>query len=482
MSETIKADVIVIGAGATGLAACVSAAQAGAKVLCFEKEKNFGGTGNFFEGTFAVGSHFQREIFETYTSDEAFKYIMDYSHWLANPRLVRAIVEESASTIEWLEDCGIEFYGARINLPHSPRTYHVAKGMGSAVMAALYRKAKELGVDIRLETPATEIFQDGRKIGGVLADAGGEELEAEAPAVIIGTGGYLNNAEWMKKYTGFTLGKDLFVVGNVGKTGDGIRMAWELDAAEEGIEVLEMFSMGPLGPNFAQHNDLEAVSMQPDLWVDVFGRRFTDEATTFYDTTVGNVSSKTPHGISWRVFDTGVLERIKTTGLDKNAGQAGPPGTTFPNIEEDVRSNIEANPDEVVEADSVEGLAEKMGVDPQVFRETVDGYNACCAKGHDDIFAKDPQWLRPITGPKYYAIKGRTVCLGTKGGIRINEHMEVVDRGWQVIPGLYAGGFDAGGLYGDSYTIAGSSGLSSGFALNSGKIAGRNAAGFVKGQ
>ncbi|MDR0817369.1 MAG: FAD-dependent oxidoreductase [Clostridiales Family XIII bacterium] len=481
MSDIIKADVVIMGAGATGLAAAVQAAQSGAKVICFEKEKNFGGTGNFFEGTFAVGSHFQREIFETYTTDQAFKFIMEYSHWLANPRLVRNIVEESASTIDWLEDAGVEFYGARINLPESPRTYHVAKGLGAAVMAALYKTAKELGVDFRFETPVTEIFKEGGRISGVLAEDGsGEEVEVEAPAVIIASGGYLNNKEWVKKYTGYTIGEDLLVVGNVDKMGDGIRMAWELGAAEEGTGVLEMFSVGPDSPNSSSKNDLEAISMQPDLWVDKFGRRFCDEAVTFYDTTVGNASAKCPGGFSWRVFDTSVIERIKTTGIDKNLGQAKPPGTPIPTIEDDLNSNLENNPNEVVGADSIEELAAKMDIDPAVFRKTVDEYNEACSIGHDAIFAKDREWLRPITGPKYYALKGHTTCLGTKGGIKINENMEVVDKKYQVIPGLYAGGFDAGGLYGDSYTISGSSGLSSGYALNSGKIAGRNATVYAK--
>jgi fumarate reductase flavoprotein subunit len=479
MSESIKADVVIMGSGATGLSAAVSAAQAGAKVVCFEKRNVIGGSGNFFQGTFAVRSHFQREIFETYSTDQAFKYIMEYSHWLANPRLVRNIIEESASTIDWLEDLGVEFLGARINLPESPRTYHVAKGLGAGIMKTLFKKAEELGVIFYRETPVIEIFKEDGKITGVLAEHDGENIKVTAPAVIIASGGYLNNAEWVKKYTGLTIGEDLLVVGNVGKMGDGIRLAWELGAAEEGTGVVEMFSVGPHNPKTTDLNEVEAISMQPDLWVDKFGRRFCDEAVTFYDTTVGNVSAKCPGGYSWRVFDTSILERIKTSGIDKNLGQDKQPGTPIPYIEDNLRDSLENNPSEVVEADTIEQLAVKMGVSPEVFKDTVDEYNKFCAQGHDEIFAKDREWLRPIIGPKYYALKGHTTALGTKGGIKINENMEVVDTEHIAIPGLYSGGFDAGGLYGDSYTIAGSSGLSSGYALNSGKIAGRNAAAYT---
>ncbi|MGI5850335.1 MAG: FAD-binding protein, partial [Christensenellales bacterium] len=118
-------------------------------------------------------------------------------------------------------------------------------------------------------------------------------------------------------------------------------------------------------------------------------------------------------------------------------------------------------------------LARLIAIDPAVLRATVDQYNDCCAKGHDRLFVKNPKFLRPLVGPRYYAVKIRTAFLGTMGGIRINQSMEVLDKQNAVIPGLYAGGFDAGGMYGDSYPITVSPGLSSAFALNSGRIAGK---------
>jgi fumarate reductase flavoprotein subunit len=123
----------------------------------------------------------------------------------------------------------------------------------------------------------------------------------------------------------------------------------------------------------------------------------------------------------------------------------------------------------------MEELAVKMGVDPAVLKATVDEYNAFCDQRHDDLFAKDPKYLYAIRDPKYYAVKARTVFLGTMGGIKINEKTEVLDKKDAVIPGLYAAGLDAGGMYGDSYPIKTSSGLASAFALNSGRIAAKNA-------
>lgn len=95
------------------------------------------------------------------------------------------------------------------------------------------------------------------------------------------------------------------------------------------------------------------------------------------------------------------------------------------------------------------------------------------------LFAKPARYLRPLAGPRYYAVKARTVCLGTMGGIKISENMEALNGNGAAVLGLYAGWCDAGGMFGDSYPIQGSSGLSSAFAINSVRIAGRNALRYI---
>src|SRR4030043_1447618 len=99
-----EADVVVIGSGISGLAAALTAAEGGAKVIIFEKQRSVGGTSNFLQGMFAVESEIQRKRYISYTKDEAFKNFMDYSHWRANASLVRTIVNESGPTISWLPD------------------------------------------------------------------------------------------------------------------------------------------------------------------------------------------------------------------------------------------------------------------------------------------------------------------------------------------------------------------------------------------
>lgn len=475
----IQADVAVIGSGASGLAAALTAAEGGAKVVVFEKQRSLGGTSNFFKGTFAVESDLQRERYITYSRDEAFKNIMEYSHWRANPRLVRAIVDESAETIRWLRKQGVEFVDITINMVGAPWTYHVIKGEGATVVKLLATKVREKGGDIRLGTTVVRILKEGGRVTGVSAVENGEEVAVSARVVVIASGGYVNNKEWVKKYSGFELGVNLLPVGNVDKMGDGIRMAWEVGAAEEGIGTLELFRVGPIRQEIGKWQSVALAAMQPDLWVNQSGERFCDESITFYDTSEGNANARHKEGYTYSIFDDSVKQRLVEKGIVKGITPDSLPGQRLLDLDKELGVALENAVGDVFGAGSVEGLAEKIGVPAATLKATIEEYNRFCEKGHDDLFAKDPKYLWPLRGPGYYAVKARTVCLGTMGGVKTNHRMEVVDKKGASIPGLYVVGYDAGGMYGNDYCMMVASGLSSAFAINSGRLAGKNALKYV---
>ncbi len=471
-----RVDAVVVGSGAAGMAAALTLAEGGAKVAVFEKQRSLGGTSNFFQGTFAVESVLQRERYVDYTRDQAFKNTMDYSHWRANPRLVRAIVDESGPTISWLMAAGVDFHEATINMPDSPLTYHTVKGRGEAVVKALVDQARGKGAQVFPGTPVGALLKEGGKITGVVVDNDGEEVEVAAKVVVIATGGYANNKEGIKKYTGYDLGVNLFPVGNTGKTGDGLRMAWEAGADEEGVETIEMFRVAPVGPEFAMGCNLEQAAAQPDLWVTARGERFCDESIGFWDTPVGNAQARfKSDGCTFSLLDDSIIDRLTRTGLDKGVGIEYPPGYCLANLRAEIDAALQHGSQEVFAADSLAELAGLIGMEAAALVATGDEYNGYCAQGHDELFAKDRRFLRPLLGPRFYAVRARAVFLGTMGGIKVTSRLEVVDKKDHVIPGLYAGGFDAGGMYGDSYPIKSSSGLASAFALNSGRIAGKSA-------
>jgi fumarate reductase flavoprotein subunit len=470
-----ETDVVVIGSGISGLAAALTAAEGGVKVIVFEKQRSLGGTSNFVQGMFAVESEMQRKRYIDCTRDEAFKNFMDYSHWRANASLVRAIVNESGPTISWLQEKGVEFSDATVNMPDAPSTYHVVKGGGAAMIKILASVAKEEGIDIRLGAHVQRLRKAGGKITGVIAEENNEEIEVTSKAVVIASGGYANNKEWIKKYSGYDLDVNVMPVGNVDKLGDGIRMAWEVGAAEEGMGILELFRAGPLGPDFPMKNQIEFVTCQPDLWINPRGERFCNEGISFYDSEVGNANARFKEGYTFSIFDDSVIERLLDRGVDRGIAIENPPGTKPVNIRRELNAALERGSTDVFAADSLEELAKKIDVESEVLKATVEEYNCYCEKGHDELFAKNPNYLRPIKVPKFYAVKVRTVFLGTLGGIKINQRSEVIDKKGNVIPGLYAVGYDASGMWGDSYCFKAASGASSGFAANSGRIAGKNA-------
>ena len=441
MERIEETDIVVIGSGAAGLAAALTAAEGGTSAIVLEKQRSLGGSSNFFEGTFAVESDLQRKEYLTYSRDEAFRAFMEYSHWRADPRIVRAFVDESAATITWLQQHGVEFVNVSVLMPCAPRTYHTVKGAGEALVKSLASAAKGKGVELRLGTAATKVVTEGDRITAVVVERDGEPTRINCRAVFIATGGYTNNRMWIKKYAGFDLDANIVPVGNVDKMGDGIRMAWEVGAAEEGMGVVEMYRIGPIGPEFPMKSHLQVAAVQPDLWVDYRGERFCDEAISFYDTSAGNVNARHRQGYTFTLLNESIKQEMIERGVDRNLAQDNPPGTRPLNFDKEMNAALQAGSTEVFAADSVKELAERMGVEPAVLVATVAEYNGFCEKGHDDLFAKDRRYLRSLKGPRFYAIKCRTISLGTLGGIRINHRMEVLNKKGEAISGLYAGGW-----------------------------------------
>lgn len=471
-------DVVVAGAGGSGLAAALTLAEGGAKVVIFEKMPFAGGSFLFVEGTFAADSDMQRKRNIKVTRDEAFRGIMEYSHWKANAALVRAFVDKSASTIDWLEKQGVEFTEPTGVLLGGPRTWHLFKGLGGVAINVLVANAVKKGVEVRYETTVKHLLREGNGpvTGAVVEDKTGKQIKVQAKGVIIATGGYPNNKEWIKKYSGFDLEVTLFLLGRCNKTGEGIQMAWEAGAAEEGVGVIHLNIGSP--PKIGARSHIWGAVGQPTLWVNRDGVRFCDETIVENIAYAGNAMAKQKGGYVFRIFDEETKIQLAENG-GIGVGMYVPSRTPLTYLDTKIKAAVEEKNPFIFVADTLDELANKMGIDRAIFKKTVEEYNRFCEKGHDDQFAKDPEYLRPVKIPRFYAFKCYMNFLGTLGGIKINEKTEVLDKDDEVIPGLYAVGNDAGGLYGDSYDVI-ASGASSGFALNSGRISGENALKYIR--
>jgi fumarate reductase flavoprotein subunit len=478
--KELRSDIIVIAAGPSGLSAALTAAQKGAEVIVFEKASTTGGAGNMAAGLFAAESKYQRIKNIGPTRDEAFKIFMDYTHWRVDARLVKAYIDKSAETIEWLEGLGVEFTEPSTMFSGSQPTWHLVKTSASpytpqaaaGMVKILTDRAKELGVKIFLRTPAKKILKTGDKILGVIAeDDSGEQVRADAKAVIVATGGFGDNTEMIKKYAGYEHGKDLFSFRTPGVQGDGIKMAWEVGAARTDMGIELVYGMrGDLEPEVA------SIFREPHLMVNSLGERFINEEVIKNPAFTGNAISRQKDRCAFLIFDETTKKQMEKKGLD-HINQVFH-FTAFENLDDKIEKALEQGIEDIFIADSLEALADKTGIDPDGLQKTVDEYNLSCENGYDTLFNKNHKFLRPVKNSKFYAGRHFPTGYGTLGGIKINYKAEVLAKDWKVIPGLYASGTDACSIYGDTYVFV-LPGNSLGFAVNTGRIAGENAVQYI---
>ena len=359
----LKADVVVIAAGAAGLPASIAAAQSGAKVIVFEKGATTGGTGSMGMGPFGVESRLQKLKQMGPDRDQAFKMFMDYTHWRVDARLVRAYIDKAATTIDWLESLGVEFVEPAAYFPGGQFTWHLVKPehgepgpmAAGTMMKRLTDKAKELGVDLRLQTPVTKIVRTGDRVTGVVAEtASGDVLEVEAPTVIVATGGFGDNPEMIKKFLGYEWGKDLFSFRVPGIAGDGIRMAWEVGAAASDMNIEMIYGM-PAEPNFP----MMALFGQPHLMVNLLGQRFVDESIMGNTTFTGNAIAAQKNKTAFLLFDSEIKQAMETQGFDHVHAVFRIPG--LQDIDGLVVEAQAGGNHAVITADSLDELADEDG-------------------------------------------------------------------------------------------------------------------------
>jgi fumarate reductase flavoprotein subunit len=471
--EGIKTEIVVIGGGAGGLSAAVAARERGAEVTLIEKRRTAGGNAAIAGGIFAVGSPVQKRLKVDAQRDDLFKTAMGYSHWTINPRIFRAFVNKSGDTIRWLEQKGLKF-----DVPHFlpnqiPRVFHVPEGRGAALVRMLIGKCKETGVQLLHETAGKNILIDDEgKIAGVLVTKKQKELKLIARSVIISTGGYAGNKELLKKhYPDYTEG--LYSVG-LALEGDGLLMATEIGAATEGLGTLHL-----RGPYFRGSLAVVTAAMEPNtIWVNKRGERFIDEGVAFYWPESANALNRQPDKISFSLFDQKIMQSFVREGVVKGYSRF-PAGTKLVDLEKKLQ--MERDKGDLKISGSWEEIAAWIGISSKILENTIGEYNSFCRQGYDEIFSKDRRFLIPMQTPPYYAVKCYQGFLGTIGGIKINHNMEVVNEEGIPIAGLYAAGNDTGGWESDTYCLQ-LSGSAFGFAINSGRIAGENAAVYVLGK
>lgn len=460
MSEV---DVLVIGSGVAGLAAALSAREAGAeRVLVLEAAREVGGSTRLSTGiVMGAGSGAQQAEGVADTADAYYNDYMNANEWRTPGGVIRTMTAASGETIDWLEDHGVRYHPGMIHggSENTPRCVAVVGG-GQGLVTALHRSAREAGIDIALDQRVTRLLvQDGRVAG---AAVGADEITARA--VVVASGGVGANHEKLEQLFPEqmgTAGSWHWYIGADGARGDHLDFA-----AQVGADVGGVLGLRLLHPDFVR--TLESYIPGWQVLVNSAGRRFVDESAPYgmLDRTTSRQGDR-----AFFIFDQLAVDH-ELTGRSAYR-------QTYP--EDQNRRSPNWNPSMITEqaeagriatGDTVEEVAETLGMDPQVLADTVRHYNEGVREGIDEL-GKAASFLRPLEHPPFYGAEVRLATLCWTGiGLRINHRAQVLDPRGDVIPGLYAAGESSGGPMGDVYVGSGGS-IANGAIF--GRIAGRDA-------
>lgn len=487
--EEITTDIVVVGGGASGTSAALAAAEKGAKVVVLEKGDAPGGAGrNSAEGLLAIGSKQQKEAGIDYSVDDAYKEMMEYTHYLSNARLTRAILEESASTIEWLAEYGTEttlIENTQVVHSEDPWTYHKYVDKHKS-FDTMYEKLTDMGGALYTNTTGKELIKDSDgNITGIVAEKkDGSKLTVNAKSVILATGGYAGNAEMLEKYLNVT---DYTTMAYPLNTGDGFKMAQSVGADEFNINaVANHAALIPSDdPEIWAGGTVSTLVQFPMLWVNREGKRFTDESVV-YDFAIMANAAATQGGVFYVVLDDETLKELENQGTSmpnsfEKTFMVGAGADTTKSLNKiPPIQGLSTGMDKAIaagvafKADTIEELAKLMDVDANNLKKSAEAYSDAVNEGKDTEFLTNKKYLNyDINKGPFYALEANVLVEDAIGGIRVNESLQVLTPELKTINNLYAVGCDAGGLYGDSYPIF--EGLTLSFAYNSGRIAGYSA-------
>ena len=457
-------DVVVVGAGAAGLCAAVTAAEAGASVLVAEASAAAGGASQFSAGLImAAGTRFQRERGIEDGPEALLHEYLAFNRWSVETGVARRLTEEAGPAVEWLADRGVGVSDIYLSGDDRVPRGHVIDGGGAAIVACLLGAAQtDPRVDLAFGRRVDRLLTG--EDGIVTGIAAGED-QVTGGAVVLAAGGFGANKELWPRYLPRAVEAEwTFYIGPPTSRGDAFALAGAVGAQIVGHD------RGLLNarPNFSQSMD----SYYPGwlVFVDRQGQRFVNEMTAY---SVVESTIRARGGRVWALFD----DAAKRAAVPRSTAAAKkydmPTGTNWEDWVEPVIDEMTGKR-RVLTAPTITALAASMGAEPAVLAGTVARYNEDVAAGHDTMFEKPARVMRAIAEPPFYATELRLCNLALTGaGPRVNRDGQVLDRGAIPIRGLFAAGECAGGVLGDVYMGSGNA-LAN--AVTFGRVAGQNAA------
>lgn len=505
-------DVAVVGAGGAGMAAAAAAAENGASVLVLEKAAAIGGNTKLGEGTYNVADDARQQqltmtadnckeveaALAVETEDPEYKALIDatradYEAWQAENgetlfdsanwhalqtyigggsiddiELIRTYAEGAVDALDWLESTiGVPFkddyifmaIGGKWARGHQvdliAATGAESDNGGRIYIEKLQQYAEKQGTIIETNAKVTTLTlaEDGSVNGCIAERTDGSKITVNAKTVILATGGYAASSELVYQYSNGAITTKLTSCAAT-STGDGLELA---EQAGGSLINLDQIQVHPLGDPI---DDCGCVSEFVGNWlsateymfVNKEGERFVNEDNTRYAISMAELQQT--DGQMWLIVDSSAIAGDDTRN--------------------DLIDSLLAD-GHSVKADSLEELAEKIGVDAVVLKETVETYNAGMISGTDAFGKATSEDSTILQAPFYASLRTPTVHY-TMGGVEIDTEAHVLNADGEIIPGLYAAGEVTSGIHGNNRL----GGNAYPDIITFGRIAGTNAAAEAK--
>ena len=456
-------DIVVVGAGTSGIPAALTALEEGATVACLQKETKAISQGGSSTGIVLDAS--------TELGLQQFKQAYrEKCYWRLNHDLLDTWVNHSGETILWMCDrttaagyppyvtasTELTFENDNSKVLRITNRFGPKPENNGNMIVVLADYAAQQGVEMFYETPGVQLVADeSGAVTGVIGKGPGGYVKFNAnKAVILATGDYQNNDSLVAKYSPDLVG---FGRKQSNKTGDGILMSMMVGG-----------HMVPTNHSRQMHDiDSGPMTDEPFLAVDEDGNRFMNEQILMDHWNCEIRFHRSP-GRFCQIFDSNYVDQVTAWG--------GKP--TSPEDIENFIPGLLDEPKNVIPSlvdthrcDTLDELANELGIPADALKKSVERYNELCSQAADTDFGKEAKYLQPIIQPPFYGIHKNIRITAICGGIAVDGNYQVIDDDNQPIPGLYAVGFGAGDLCGaidwSTYVV----GMSNGSCMNSGRCA-----------
>ncbi|SJZ80964.1 fumarate reductase flavoprotein subunit [Anaerorhabdus furcosa] len=427
------ADVVVIGAGGAGLAAAVTANQEGASVIVIEKMPKVGGNTILAGGALnAVDEGSETAIANKDSVELHYTQTYEGGDKQGDQELVRTLVTNAWDGVEWLQSLGMEFKEGTFTVLGGmwPRAHKPVEPVGTGFFNAYqnYIDSNE-NIDLYLEVTAKEfIVEDGKVVGVIAEGKTGNKITLHANnGVVLATGGFGQNVEMRQEYNTLwaNLDESIKSTNHAGATGDGIIMAEAVGAELVQMGNIQLLPMGD--PETGSLSGNIEMGVENRIFVNDEGNRFVDEGARRDVMTTALFEQPNSH--MWVILDS----------------HDYPTGDEVNNFNESINQLVKDG--RAFKGDTLEELAEQIGVDPANLVKAVEGFNTHVADKSADEFGRT-LYQDPIDQGPYYAGARIPTVHHTMGGVKINTDAQVISTTGDIIPGLYAAGEVTGGIHG----------------------------------